>query len=279
MEFKKSTGGGGKWFSGKAKLSESNGIWTARFAPQEQGGEAKSFSFADSLLPEFPKAVPLSVTDKYFVGIVLESDGDNGATDKVEKVLSIRPLMWVDELMKIVDVTREGNSMGQNPTGTPQYYTKKTNWNGVEGEKSQVNWMFEFVDGDFKGVQVPYNVHYRFECSESGKACYDFEPYQLDYSNSTRIRQVVFFYEKQLDILQLPIEWPEDGNIIPTLFARILDKDQYFSVSGNKGYIEDLEAVEKPTPPAPVVEEAPLPDESLEDPAQLEQQDADLEDW
>ena len=251
MEYAKSTGGGGKWVSGKARFEERNGTWKVIFAPKKQGDEPKSYKFPDSLLPEYPEKVEIGT--KYFVVIVLEAGADGEATSKVEKVSDIRPLMWVDELMKIVDCTREGNK----PEGTPKFYSKKSTYKEDE-EVHMVNWMFEFQEGDYKGVRVPYNVHYRFTADENGEAVYDFSEYVYNLPQATRVHQVVNFYDKMLGVLDTPIVWEEDGNIIPTLYGRILAADKTFLVTGVNGWIDDLEVIDVPEP-------APEPDVEKED--------------
>jgi|GEM_PF-2798672 hypothetical protein len=249
MKYSKGNGGGGKWVSGKARFEERNGTWKVIFAPKKQGDEPKSYKFPDSLLPEYPEKVEIGT--KYFVVIVLEAGADGEATSKVEKVSDIRPLMWVDELMKIVDCTREGNK----PEGTPKFYSKKSTYKEDE-EVHMVNWMFEFQEGDYKGVRVPYNVHYRFTADENGEAVYDFSEYVYNLPQATRVHQVVNFYDKMLGVLDTPIVWEEDGNIIPTLYGRILAADKTFLVTGVNGWIDDLEVIDVPEPvhPDPDVE-------------------------
>jgi|SaaInl7_200m_RNA_FD_contig_51_632025_length_1323_multi_3_in_0_out_0_2 hypothetical protein len=250
MEYAKSTGGGGKWVSGKARFEERNGTWKVIFAPKELGDDPKSYKFPDSLLPEFPKKVEIGT--KYYVVIVLEAGANGEASTKVEKVSDIRPLTWVDEKMKIVDCTREGNK----PEGTPKFYSKKSAYKEDE-EVHQINWMFEFQEGDFEGVRVPYNVHYRFTCSDDGLAIYDFSEYVYNLPQASRVHQVVNFYEKLLGVLDKPITWEEDGNIIPTLYGRILEANKTFLVSGSNGWIQDkeIEVVDVPEPsPDPDVE-------------------------
>lgn len=250
MEYAKSTGGGGKWVSGKARFEERNGTWKVIFAPKELGDDPKSYKFPDSLLPEFPKMVEIGT--KYYVVIVLEAGANGEASTKVEKVSDIRPLTWVDEKMKIVDCTREGNK----PEGTPKFYSKKSAYKEDE-EVHQINWMFEFQEGDFEGVRVPYNVHYRFTCSDDGLAIYDFSEYVYNLPQASRVHQVVNFYEKLLGVLDKPITWEEDGNIIPTLYGRILEANKTFLVSGSNGWIQDkeIEVVDVPEPsPDPDVE-------------------------
>ena len=268
MKFAKSSGsGGGKWVSGKARFEERNKTWKVIFAPKKQGEESKSYKFPETLLPEFPKDVSLS--GKYFVVIVLEADAGGEASDKVEKVSDIRPLMWVDEKMKIVDCTREGNK----PDGTPKFYSKKSTYKEDE-EVHMVNWMFEFQEGEYKGVRVPYNVHYRFTSDEAGEAVYDFSEYVYELPQATRVHQVVNFYEKQLGVLETPIVWEEDGNIIPTLYGRILEADKTFLVTGVNGWIDDLEVLDVPEP-------SPDPDVEKEDhaPADTHPEDELPEEW
>ena len=275
--FADDTNEGGKYRSGRCTMDEKNGMWRITFLPRNQKDETpikeRQFKFADSLLPKYPKVVKAGDERKYLINIKFGEDKN------IEEVLYIRPLKWVDELMKIVDISRENF----DPQGTPTFY--EYHWQ-ENPEEYWIDWIMEFVEGEYQGCRVPLKVKYLFAGGDDGKAVFTFSKKAYDYEKSVRIHQFVHFYHRQLGIMNFPPEndptldfvWPEDGNLAPDLFGRAMDKGLYFRTNGDgKRYIEysDVEVV-----PAPAVEE-PVPDESLEDVDQMAKQDeaVDDNDW
>ena len=240
MKFAESTGGSGSWKNGKAVFANKEGTqkWKVTFEDKEV------YKFLEDLLPEFPAKVMEG--KEYYVSLIREKDSEGSPTDVVKEVESIRPMKWRDELVLVVDATRIDDE--------PSFYSKKNTYDESKPEIRMVNWFLEFQEGDYKGVRVPYNVHYRFQPDTDGNASWDFTQYQYEYPKSTRIHQCVEFYDKLMDVLSPPIEWTEDGNIIPALLARILDKKQYLIISGVEGWIDD-KYTEKTNAPVTINEE------------------------
>ena len=236
----------GKWVNGNAKFAERDGKWAVKFI---ESGEVWKFD-ADKL-PEFPAKISTEI--EYYVSLALDE-----FETKVEVVQSIRPLRWRDELMLVVDCTRTDGGKGE-----PTFYTKTYKYDKGDTEVSQVNWMLEFQEGDYKGVIVPYNVHYRFTSDAEGNTIWNFSQYQYEYKNATRIRQVVEFYAEQMEVVSpdWPMKWPDDGNVVPELLARILQKKRYVRTFGKDGWISDMEVDNTIKAPAPVVDNAPIPTE------------------
>ena len=233
----------GKWVNGNAKFAERDGKWAVKFI---ESGEVWKFD-ADKL-PEFPAKI--STETEYYVSMAL-----NDTETAVDVVKSIRPLRWRDELMLVVDCTRADGGKGE-----PTFYSKKSNYDETK-EVHMVNWMLEFVGGDYKGIQVPYNVHYRFTQDVEGNTIWDFSEYQYNHPKATRIKQVVEFYSEQMQVVSpdWPMKWPDDGNVIPELLARILQKKRYVRTFGKDGWIVDMEVDDTIKAPAP--DNAPIPTE------------------
>ena len=237
--------GGGKWVNGEAQFKERDGKWAVKFKTGE------TFHFSSDKLPKYPEKIAVDAT-AYFVSIMLDESEKN-----VEQVRSIRPMRWKDELMLVTDCTRVDD--------IPSFYSKTSNFD-TNKEVVQVNWMLEFVDKEspYFGVQVPYNIHYRFTVGDDGNAVWDFSEYQMNHPKATRIRQCVEFYVEQMGVLspERPVEWPDDGNIIPELLARIKANKRYIRTFGKEGWIQDIDVDKEmnANPPA-VVDNSPIPSE------------------
>jgi len=274
------SGGSGKYKSGKCTLDERNGRYKITFLPRNQTDdtaiEKRMFYFDKALLPKYPKDVVVENKKKYLINVVFKTDDDK-ATKDIEEIKYIRPLNWTDELMKIVDISREN----YDPQGTPTFY--EYHWKD-NPEEYWIDWIFEFVEGEYEGCRVPLKVKYLFTGDGEGKAMFNFSQRAYEYEKSVRIHQFIHFYARQLGIINfknfdpaLELEWPDDGNVAPTLFGRALAKKMYFRTNGDGNrYIEysDVEV-------ADYVEPTPDPDVEKEDhaPADIHPEDELPEEW
>ena len=97
--------------------------------------------------------------------------------------------------------------------------------------------VYKIVEGRYKGVQMPaYNLHYKFEDDGNGMTRF---AGNTENPKATRLHQLVNFgmLHKMFDE---EIEYPEDGNILPTLLERALDADVTVDITVKNGYITDV---------------------------------------
>lgn len=183
----------------------------------------KKYIFHDSLMPKVPAKI--HEEDEYFVELVLDDSG-NG----VEKVYSIRPSRWSDELMLVVDMTRPGMDEANPPAAYgPDTYGRM-----------KINAFLAFQEGEFKGVRVPYNLLDKFQNDGHGEVGFAFTQDTLDLPNASRIREFFEFYDGLMGVLDDPIEWPDDGNPYPELLDRIKANKRYVRTSGKEGRVIDI---------------------------------------
>lgn len=102
---------------------------------------------------------------------------------------------------------------------------------------------FEVTKGGFKGLEIPYFLHYKFEENnkEPGVVAWKGDP---ENRKATRLHQLIEFCEK-LDLVSEPIEWPEDGNILPVLYERATEHPKEVKILIKNGYIDSLLSVDE----------------------------------
>jgi len=241
----------GSYINGLARLKTKGDDVRIKFK------DGKVLEFKENLLPEFPKTFR-SGDFEYYVSLTVEKDAQGEPTSKVEEIKSIRPARWDNELFLVVDVTRDPES------NIPTFYEKQSKFN-EDDTKKMVNWFLEFQEGEFKGVLVPFNVHYRFQNNGEGQAIWDFTEYAYNMPQATRIHHCVEWYVEIHNVLSdvRPIQWPDDGNIVPELLARILDNKVYLRASGKDGWTinDTLHAVKVQETKAPTEEAEEAPEE------------------
>lgn len=183
----------------------------------DNGKNVKAFAYDD--LPKTPKLSNGS-EDEYFV--VLTSDGD--------EVESIGPVEGVFSA-RCLDLSRPSEDDDPEPF---EVSPKNEKWDPYQAFLA----FFEIQSGPFKKVRIPYFLHYKFEESKEnpGFAAWKGDP---ENKKATRLAQIIEFCEK-LDVVAEPIEWPEDGNILPTLLDRILENNKTVKIVVKKGYIDSL---------------------------------------
>jgi len=246
--------GGGKSFNRK------KGAATIKFSKDEKRikitWEDDELTCSAKLLPEIPEEI--STTTEYYVEARLDED------DTVKEII-IRPLIWMGLKMKFVDFSRESEDSPPAP-----YTVEPTNekWKPFEA----FNAFMEFLDGEFKGVTVPYWMHYKFENDGKGYARWSGDP---SNKKATRVRQCYEFFTLH-EAVDEPIEWPDDNNVLPELYNRIMDAGVVVETAGRDGYITEM--IESKTPvekPAKKAKE-PVEDEEKDDPDDDDFDDGDF---
>lgn len=188
----------------------------------DNGKNSKTFAYDD--LPKTPKISPNS-EEEYFV--VLSPDKD--------EIQSFGPVEGVFTA-KCVDLSRPNADEDPAPY---EVTPKNEKWEAYLA----FNAYFEIQSGSFKKLQIPYFLHYKFEESKTdeGMTAWKGDP---ENRKATRLHQLIEFCEK-LNLVAEPIEWPEDGNILPVLLDRILENNKIVKIVVKNGYIESLMSAHK----------------------------------
>src|SRR5581483_615729 len=183
----------------------------------DSGKNSKTLSYDD--LPKIPKILPGS-DDDYFV--VLSSDRDT--------VQSIGPVEGVFSA-RCVDLSRPKDDADPEPFEV----------NPKEGEPYLAfNAFFEIQSGPFKKIRIPFFLHYKFEESRqfSGMAAW-MDGNDVWKGRQTHLGRLKEFCER-MEIVSEPIEWPEDGNILPVLLERLLENNKAVKIVVSNGYINSI---------------------------------------
>lgn len=188
----------------------------------DNGKNSKTFSYDD--LPKSPKIVPNTEED-YFV--VLAPDRD--------EIQSIGPVEGVFSA-KCVDLSRPND----DPDAEPEPFEV----NPKEGDPYQAfNAFFEIQSGPYKKLKVPYFLHYKFEESREHAGMTAWSPgNDVWKGRQTHLGRLKEFCMK-FNAVAEPIEWPEDGNILPILLERILESNETVKIVIKNGYIDSLMSV------------------------------------
>ncbi len=178
----------------------------------EDGSVEKTFSV--DMLPSTPKNLK---TGMYFA--VLSSDRT--------EVISIRPERGLFKV-RCVDFVRPED--GADPI--PKTYNNKKYGYSYQAFTA----MLEIVEGQYKGVQIPYFLHYKVTDDGQGYAGIRGNP---NDPKATRVQQFVEFVDIT-GISDEQIPWPEDGNILPEMLRICLKKKKQFDIVLKNGYIESI---------------------------------------
>lgn len=164
---------------------------------------------------------------------------------------------------KVVEISRPEE--GADPA--PYQVEKVVKTGDKAGQKysyMEFKLFFEIQRGRFKGVQIPCWLHYLWEQDPDDP---EFTRWKGDVSNpnAKHLPRLVDVSE-QVGAVDSPIEWPEDGNILPVYFDRILKADKMVMLVIKKGFIDTVSHSEyedeAPVAAAPVKDEF---EESAED--------------
>lgn len=204
----------------------------------DTGKNSKKFPLED--MPKFPK---LSEGEKdYFV--VLNGDADS--VDSIGPVEGVFPAKFVGFNLGRADEDKDPAPFEKD--------SKNEKWPSYLAMLA----FFEIQSGPFKRVRIPYFLHYKFEesSSDAGMAAWKGDP---ENRKATRLHQLIEFCEK-LGLTDEPIEWPDDGNILPELQERGLDDPKTVRIVVKNGYMDSIlssdgdeeeEEEEKPKAKAP----------------------------
>lgn len=182
----------------------------------EESGESYKFSLDD--IPSRPKLLPES-EDTYMVVLTPDKDG-------VEKIGPAEGHFQAH----CVDMARPEEDADPVPVEVEREFKGKT--------VIQVKFtpIFEILTGKYKGLQIPHFLQYKFAEDEDGNAMWDGDPTN---PKAVHLPRLVEFCEKT-GCVESPIEWPEDGNILPELLSRIQKKDRTVDLVIKKGYIDSI---------------------------------------
>ena len=243
------------------------GIGTFKFHPSDETKiklvmEKETYKFRDKMLPDFPKK--LREDFEYFVEFRVDDDGD------IQSIDNIRPAKWMGLKMRVIDMTRPDPEKLEPPAP----YTYTANYSGKEVEETAFYMFYDCVDPDseFYGCRFPNRYFYKFKNDGEGMTMWD-----GDYNNvkATRLHRVVD-HLLMLGAVSEPIEWPDDGNILPELLARILNANVVVETAGGSKYSSISEMVVSSAPPV-VQDNAPIPTEEKVNPEKEDK--TPFEDW
>lgn len=210
----------------------------------------ESYVFHEKLLPDYPKEIVAG--EEYFVEFRVDD------MDEIVDFQNIRPAKWMGLKMKAIDMTRPDPEKLEPPAP----YTYKANYNNKEVEETAFYIFYQCVDpeSEFYGVLFPNRYFYKFKNDGNGMTMWD-----GDYSNpkATRLHRVVD-HLSLLGAVSEPIEWPDDGNILPEMLARILAADVTVETAGGSKYASISEMVVSKTPVK--TDNAPIPSEEKRPP-------------
>jgi hypothetical protein len=132
---------------------------------------------------------------------------------------------------------------GQDPAPYEKFFHK-----GQSDENSHLEFFasYKVTEGLFKGVDLPaYFLHYKFEGIPEGEEDEGMTRFDtVDTPQASQLHRLQDWAEVHGNILDDPIVWPEDGNILTTLQERAMDADREVSVYIEKGYIKSIQAKE-----------------------------------
>jgi hypothetical protein len=189
----------------------------------DNGEMSKVFTFKE--LPKFP-VIPTNSEDTYFVK--LNNDGD--------EVESISPADGV-YTAQVMDMSRPEKDADPAPYEItprdpkfPAYLAFNVYW--------------KIIEGDFKGCVLNQFFHY------SGGSDKPYFAENAENKGYTNWGMPVTDKAKWLPLLQdfclktdcvgEPIEWPEDGNVLPELLSRILSNKKKIKLFVKDGYVKEL---------------------------------------
>jgi len=177
----------------------------------EDGSIDKKYDISD--LPEYPRRLK---TGKYFVAL---------SNDKSE-VIRIGPANSKPLTVCYVDMVRPEEGADPEPK---EYENKEKHYT----YQAFTVWL-EVQEGFFKGCRIPKFLHYKFVDDGTGNAAFKGSP-----DRSPRLAELMEFMDFA-GALDEPLEWDEDGNILPALHVRLKHAKRPFQVIIKKGYVESL---------------------------------------
>ena len=158
--------------------------------------------FPKDALPDVPTFGSGEEAEDFFVVI---------NADKTE-IESIGPVQGIFRA-RCVDFSRPD---GEDSDPAP--YEKSGSDGKKEWSYMAFNAFFQITKDRFKGVRIPKFFHYKFKDNGKSYAKWDGS---LESKNAKWLPVLVEFCEV-MEIVNEPIEWPDDGNVLPELLRRLL---------------------------------------------------------
>lgn len=258
MAAKSVLGGASKGFgssvSGAAALKIVGDNVRVKFHDKEFNGkttEGKKYHFTRKDLPKSPKFAG-DISEDFYVRL-------NKDEDAIDYIAPMDGMFTV----KLVDFTRPD---GEDKP--PRF---------VEDEKAQERYqkkepVFVFTahllvtSGDFKGVKLYKKLHYKFTDDGEGNTMFTFDPAQAKQKRWARCVELIKFLEVA-ELASSPIEWPEDGNVLPELLERAEENGVKFNVVIENGWIQnflDIKAYSKQEEESDEIDDEPIKENKSE---------------
>jgi len=239
-------------FGGDSSSKWKKGIGTFKFNPNNEHEmkltvDKESWKFKDRLLPDYPTKI--DPEQEYFVEFTLDDD------EYIDTISNIRPAKWMGLAMKVVDCTRD-------ESGSPAPYTYTANFNGKDVDITSFYLFYECVEkGEFFGVRFPNKYNYKFEEDPDSPG---FTRWSGNYDNpkATQLHRVVD-HLSMLGAVSEPVQWPDDGNVLPELLARMLAAGKVVETAGGGKYASITEMIESKVQLEPEIapDNSPVPED------------------
>jgi len=196
-------------------------------------GDKKSLDFQIAELPKLAqRVIKPGMKDAKKFRVRLNSDQD--------EVKMVTPASGMfSAKLAYIGPAREG----QDPQPFEKFFHK-----GESNETSHLEFFasYEITEGVFKGAELPaYFLHYKFEGISDGEEDEGMTRFNtVDTPQASQLHRLQDWANVHGEILDEPIVFPDDGNILPTLEERALDADREVNVIIEKGYIKSVQAKE-----------------------------------
>lgn len=183
-------------------------------------------------LPDHPKLRPNNKTP---IELRVRMNDDDTEVESFSPVRGIHPA-------KLIDLGKRASE-----DADPMPYEKTYNAGQKEENTHLEFWaVYRITDGNFKGCEATYYLHYKFEEDESEEGLTQFS-FNTENPKATRGQQLLDWgYVHgggKPGIWGEPIPW-DDDTILPELLERILDADITVNLVFDKGYIQSIQPIE-----------------------------------
>lgn len=183
-------------------------------------GDSYTFPNDSDYLPKRPR-LATDTEDIYMV--VLTPD-----KDAIEKIGPSEGHV----LAKVTDFSRPDEDSDPEPIDAT-YIDKKTH---EESHYQKFTAFFTVQSGKYKGCVIPHFLRYKFADDGDGYAMWNGNPSAPNAVHLPRLEEFCI----KVGCVEEPIEWPEDGNILPELLRRALKADRTVELIIKDGYINTI---------------------------------------
>lgn len=141
-----------------------------------------------------------------------------------------------------------------NGEGTPPIWkeSEKKTWSGGKGGKAKEYTTLDFrayfkitKNPFFKDAVVVHFLNYLFTDNGAGQAAFKFELSSASRAKQSKHGQKLLDMCNTTGMVDEPITWPEDGNILPEIEKRAQKKNKTVVLTFKDGWISDITAVSK----------------------------------